>query len=174
MNGLPHGRQQGEGDFRPVGHVEMLFPSRKATGPLGPASYLATLQDAGIVTWANEKFVEGNVTTTVFYPKLVRGNELLTPGGSPTFAAIRQNLYSTKDGQQALDWKVLWAKLDFLSLMIALFAGTASLPHILIRYYTVKDQASARKSTVVGIAQHWVLLRADALSGPRSDDQRHA
>jgi Na+(H+)/acetate symporter ActP len=26
------------------------------------------------------------------------------------------------------------------------------LPHILIRYYTVKDQASARKSTVVGIA----------------------
>jgi cation/acetate symporter len=36
--------------------------------------------------------------------------------------------------------------------MLALFAGTASLPHILIRYYTVKDQASARKSTIVGIA----------------------
>jgi cation/acetate symporter len=152
VNGLPHGRQQGEGDFRPVGHVEMLFPSREATGPLGPASYLATLQDAGIVTWANEKIVEGNVTTTVFYPKLVRGNDLLTPGGSPTFAAIRQDLFATKDGQQVFDWKVLWAKLDFLSLMIALFAGTASLPHILIRYYTVKDQASARKSTVVGIA----------------------
>src|SRR5439155_7240167 len=33
-----------------------------------------------------------------------------------------------------------------------LFAGTASLPHILIRYYTVKDAAAARKSTVVGIA----------------------
>lgn len=26
------------------------------------------------------------------------------------------------------------------------------MPHILIRYYTVKDQASARKSTIVGIA----------------------
>ena len=36
--------------------------------------------------------------------------------------------------------------------MLALFLGTASLPHILIRYYTVKDQAAARKSTVVGIA----------------------
>jgi cation/acetate symporter len=36
--------------------------------------------------------------------------------------------------------------------MLALFCGTASLPHILIRYYTVKDQLSARKSTVVGIA----------------------
>ncbi len=35
--------------------------------------------------------------------------------------------------------------------MMALFLGTAALPHILIRYYTVKDQASARKSTVVGI-----------------------
>jgi cation/acetate symporter len=35
--------------------------------------------------------------------------------------------------------------------MLALFCGTASLPHILIRYYTVKDQASARLSTVVGI-----------------------
>ena len=35
--------------------------------------------------------------------------------------------------------------------MLALFCGTASLPHILIRYYTVKDAAAARKSTVVGI-----------------------
>ncbi len=152
VNGLPHGRKSGEGDFQPVGHVEMLFPTREATGPLDPASYLATLQEAGIVTWANERIVEGNVTTTVYYPKLVRGNDLLAPGGSPTFAAIRQSLFATREGQQVLDWKVLWAKLDFLSLMIALFAGTASLPHILIRYYTVKDQASARKSTVVGIA----------------------
>ena len=36
--------------------------------------------------------------------------------------------------------------------MLALFLGTSALPHILIRYYTVKDQLSARKSTVVGIA----------------------
>ena len=36
--------------------------------------------------------------------------------------------------------------------MLALFGGTASLPHILIRYYTVKDQSAARKSTVAGIA----------------------
>ncbi|MEO0531053.1 MAG: cation acetate symporter, partial [Planctomycetota bacterium] len=43
-------------------------------------------------------------------------------------------------------------KLNFLSLMLALFAGTASLPHILIRYYTVKDESAARKSTIVGIA----------------------
>jgi cation/acetate symporter len=62
----------------------------------------------------------------------------MLPGGSSTFKGVR----SPK----------LTDKLDFISLMIALFAGTASLPHILIRYYTVKDAAAARKSTVVGIA----------------------
>jgi cation/acetate symporter len=35
--------------------------------------------------------------------------------------------------------------------MLALFLGTAALPHILIRYYTVPNQASARKSTIVAI-----------------------
>jgi cation/acetate symporter len=36
--------------------------------------------------------------------------------------------------------------------MLALFLGTAALPHILIRYYTVPSQACARKSTIVAIA----------------------
>jgi cation/acetate symporter len=35
--------------------------------------------------------------------------------------------------------------------MLALFLGTAALPHILIRYYTVPNPASARKSTIVAI-----------------------
>src|SRR5439155_1864517 len=76
--------------------------------------------------------------TTVYYPKPTHGREILVPGASPTFKGVR----SPK----------LADKLDFLSLMLALFGGTASLPHILIRYYTVKDQTSARRSTVVGIA----------------------
>jgi len=62
---------------------------------------------------------------------------LLLPGASPTFRGLRGEDTSKK--------------LDILSLMLALFCGTASLPHILIRYYTVKDAAAARKSTVVGI-----------------------
>jgi cation/acetate symporter len=66
------------------------------------------------------------------------GSDLLRPGGSPTFAGIRGDRWQ--------------AKVDFVSLMLALFCGTASLPHILIRYYTVKDTAAARKSTIVGIA----------------------
>jgi cation/acetate symporter len=78
--------------------------------------------------------VKGNVTT--YSPIVQKGADLLTPGGY--FKDIK-----------AGTWK---GKLNFLSLMLALFCGTAALPHILIRYYTVKDAASARKSTVVGIA----------------------
>ena len=43
-------------------------------------------------------------------------------------------------------------KLNFLSLMLALFLGTASLPHVLIRYYTVSSPKAARKSTIIAIA----------------------
>jgi len=45
-----------------------------------------------------------------------------------------------------------WSRLNFISLMLALFFGTAALPHILIRYYTVPSQRDARKSTIVAIA----------------------
>ena len=45
-----------------------------------------------------------------------------------------------------------WDRVNFVSLMLALFCGTAALPHILIRYYTVPSQACARKSTIVAIA----------------------
>ena len=153
VNGYPQGRGPGQTDFHPIGRVLDLPGDEQQTGPLDPLSYLATLQNSQIEVWRNTKLKDANgKETTIYYPLVAEGSELLTPGGSPTFAAIRNKLYKTEDGRQILDWKVLWSKLDFLSLMIALFCGTASLPHILIRYYTVKDQASARKSTVVGIA----------------------
>ncbi|WP_292421504.1 cation acetate symporter, partial [Methanoregula sp.] len=41
--------------------------------------------------------------------------------------------------------------LDFASLCLALILGTAALPHILIRYFTVPSPADARKSTVIAI-----------------------
>ncbi|KKL52450.1 hypothetical protein LCGC14_2285350, partial [marine sediment metagenome] len=71
------------------------------------------------------------------YQKPTRGSHVLRPVQHPRFSGIRSEL--------------LLNKLNFISLMLALFCGTASLPHILIRYYTVKDEASARKSTIVGI-----------------------
>lgn len=147
VNGLPHGTGEGEADFRRVGNIFKL-PTDAAgvqvqdgrTGPLGPLQFFAVLQESQIVVWEkdqNIKDTDGSVTT-VFFPRVRTGEDLLTPGSSSLFAGVRSN-----------DWR---KKLDFLSLMLALFCGTASLPHILIRYYTVKDQDSARKSTVVGIA----------------------
>lgn len=50
------------------------------------------------------------------------------------------------------DGATYWDRLNFLSLMLALFLGTSALPHILIRYYTVSSQRAARKSTIVAIA----------------------
>ena len=141
VNGQLQGHGEGEGDFRPVGHIVMLSNGNGEgrTGPLTPFSYIHELQESVLLTWSSEKIKEEDgAETTVYYQNLQTGHELLSPGGSPTFADLR------KDS--------LAGKLNFFSLMLALFGGTASLPHILIRYYTVKDQASARKSTMVGIA----------------------
>src|SRR5205823_10929702 len=115
------------------------LPSGKtATGPLTPLEFLGTLEQSEIVLWTSktQQNSDGS-TTTVYSPKPTPGSEVLRPGNLPAFRGLRDD--SIPD------------KLNFLSLMLALFCGTASLPHILIRYYTVKDQASARKSTVVGI-----------------------
>ena len=136
VNGRPHGHGPGEADLRPVGHVSKLPGGASETGPLGPVEFLSTLRESEVVLWTAKKSEDG--TTTTYVPRPTSGADVLRPGNSPTFRGL------TGDN--------VWAKLDFLSLMLALFCGTASLPHILIRYYTVKDAAAARKSTVVGIA----------------------
>lgn len=127
-----------ENTLRQVGHISKLPGGISETGPLGPMAFLNVLRNSEIVLWTSKKQNEASESITIYSPKTISGADILKPGNSPTFAGIRSdNLY---------------AKLNFLSLMLALFCGTASLPHILIRYYTVKDAAAARKSTVVGIA----------------------
>jgi len=139
VNGLPRGKKAGEADLHPVGYASKLPGGVEKTGPLGPFAFLRTMQDSEVILWNSEKITEaGGGVTTVYYQKPTPGSDFMAPGSSPTFKKVR--------GEKFTD------KLDFLSLMLALFCGTASLPHILIRYYTVKDQISARKSTVVGIA----------------------
>ena len=138
INGLPQGTGEGETDLYPVGRISKLPGDKTETGSLGPAEFLSTIRESEIILWGSETIKEkdGSVIT-IYYPKPTSGKKVLSPGNHPKFAGIR-----------GTDLK---GKLNFLSLMLALFCGTASLPHILIRYYTVKDQASARKSTIVGI-----------------------
>ncbi len=141
INGLPKGKGEGERALKPVGHLSKLPDGKEETGPLGLVSFFSTLQESEVVLWAKDDKFEGlkkGDSITIFHPKMVPGSQVLRPGEHPKFKGIRSDK--------------LFDKLNFLSLMLALFCGTASLPHILIRYYTVKDAASARKSTIVGIA----------------------
>ncbi len=45
-----------------------------------------------------------------------------------------------------------WGPLDLISLGLALVCGTAALPHILVRFYTVPDAKTARSSVVWAMA----------------------
>jgi len=108
----------------------------RGTGPISPVGFLAGLTHAEtrIEQWHTAKVAdEAGRRTTIYYPKNVSGTDEMKPG---------------------VKFKVdtLWNKLNFISLMMALFFGTAALPHILIRYYTVPSPACARKSTIVAIA----------------------
>ena len=140
------------------GTVTKLPHGEKSTGPLNPEAYLTTLQDSEILLWAKDpapiKDVDGS-TYTIWTQKPTAGDKLMQPGQHPLFKGIQGELPvvdPAKPDSAAARSKAILSRIDFLSLMLALFCGTASLPHILIRYYTVKDQHSARKSTVVGIA----------------------
>ncbi|MGI9471853.1 MAG: cation acetate symporter [Rubripirellula sp.] len=139
VDGAPNGVGEGERQLKPVGHLSKLPNGEKETGPLGPVSFLTTMGKSEVMLWGSETIRHSDDSkTTVYFQKPTDGERVLRPGEHPKFAGIR--------GGGFVD------RLNFLSLMLALFCGTASLPHILIRYYTVKDGAAARKSTIVGIA----------------------
>ncbi len=139
VDGLPLGKDKGERTLHPTGYVSRLPGGETQTGPLGPLEYFNVIQDSEVILWGSQpvNHPDGSVTT-VYFQKPTSGAKVLRPGEAPLFAGIRSG--KTKD------------RIEFISLMLALFCGTASLPHILIRYYTVKDASAARKSTIVGIA----------------------
>ncbi len=106
------------------------------TGAISPFKLLALLSDKETVVqrWSSASIKDGNDAITVYYPFTTPGNKVMRPG-----------LMFKVEGTPL-------QRLDFVSLMLALFFGTAALPHILIRYYTVPSPAAARKSTIVAIA----------------------
>lgn len=135
INGTP---ASPENQLRQVGNLEKIEgESDVQTGSLDIFGFLSALTDKDTVvqTWKTASFNgSAGEKVTIYYPKNVAGDRIMRPG---------------------LKFKVegTWLeRLDFLSLMLALFLGTAALPHILIRYYTVPNPASARKSTIVAIA----------------------
>lgn len=140
VNGQPLGSVKGQPELHPVGHIEHLAGDVSATGPLGPLEFFRVLGESRVVLWRASKPIEhaDETKTVVYFQKPTSGAQVLRPGESAMFKGIRGNSWSDR--------------FNFISLMMALFCGTASLPHILIRYYTVRDAAAARNSTIVGIA----------------------
>jgi cation/acetate symporter len=139
VNGQQKGTKKGEPELHPVGFLESLPNGQQQTGPLGPLQFFSVIRESKVILWGSEVITHSDQSkTTVYFQKPTDGSRVLRPGEHPTFKGIR-----------SANWK---DRANFLSLMLALFCGTASLPHILIRYYTVKNEAAARKSTIIGIA----------------------
>jgi cation/acetate symporter len=135
VNGAPASK---DNTLRQVGNIDKLEGETDAVKTrVSPVRFLAALSDKNttIRRWKEATFADSEgAKVTAYYPTTTSGNLFMRPG---------------------LKFKVQGTpleRLDFLSLMLALFLGTAALPHILIRYYTVPNPASARKSTIVAIA----------------------
>ena len=136
---LYNGQPRSAAKFFQVGHltrIEVDGVEVDKTGPLGPFEFLSTLENTELIRFTKKEIREEQ--TTVYYQTPTKGKDMIKPG----------LLYkiSTRAGAN------FWTKLNFVSLMLALFLGTSALPHILIRYYTVSSQRAARKSTIVAIA----------------------
>ncbi|MBI4926750.1 MAG: cation acetate symporter [Anaerolineae bacterium] len=135
INGAP---ASATNQLRQVGNLNQIRGQKDVeTGSLSIFEFLSTITDkeTTVQTWKTAALTDASGSkVTIYYPKEVAGDRIMRPG---------------------LKFKVegtLLERLDFLSLMLALFLGTAALPHILIRYYTVPSPSSARKSTIVAIA----------------------
>lgn len=136
---LYNGEVKENGKFYQVGHMSKIVVDGQEvdqTGPLGPFEFLATLQESEVVRFLSAKITDDNDQVSLYYAQPTLGESFLLPG-------LRYKIGRDAD---------LWSKLDFISLMLALFLGTAALPHILIRYYTVRTPRDARKSTILAIA----------------------
>jgi cation/acetate symporter len=136
VNGAP---ESSDNRLRLVGNMSAIAGKtgeEADTGAIDPVRYLGKIGDpeSTVNLWSTATFTDGADEVSVFYAVPTAGNRIVKPGlsldleGSPI------------------------QRIDFVSLMLALFLGTAALPHILIRYYTVPSQRAARKSTVVAIA----------------------
>lgn len=136
---LYNGAPKEQAQFYQVGHMSLVDgKSDTKTGTLDFFSFIEKIKNGTVVRWNKTLLVDEGIKYTIYHQNPTPGREILKPG-------LKFKVDSTK-GATAMD------KIDFVSLMLALFFGTAALPHILIRYYTVRSPACARKSTIVAIA----------------------
>lgn len=135
---LFNGAPRTEKKFFQVGHMSKVDGKADTkTGTLDLFTFIEKIKDGTVIRWSKNVTKDGEDKLSIFYQNPTPGKEILRPG----------NKFKVDSDKGA----TFTDKIDFISLMIALFFGTAALPHILIRYYTVPNPASARKSTIVAI-----------------------
>ncbi|MCG8549903.1 MAG: cation acetate symporter [Desulfobacterales bacterium] len=125
--------------FFQVGHASKLVVDGEEvteTGSVSPFKFLTTIEESTIVRFGKVIFMDQGDKVQLWYQNPTSGQDIMRPG-------LR---FKVDKGSTFM------SKLDFVSLMIALFFGTSALPHILIRYYTVPSPKAARKSTILAIA----------------------
>ncbi|MFC1743484.1 cation acetate symporter [Candidatus Riflebacteria bacterium] len=135
---LYNGEPKEKGKFYPVGHMQKIIMDGKEvekTGKLGIFQFFSVIENSRVVRFSKKIFFMAKDKVTVWYQNPTPGTKIMRPGVK----------FKIDEGSTFMD------KLNFISLMLALFFGTAALPHILIRYYTVPSQKCARKSTIVAI-----------------------
>jgi cation/acetate symporter len=135
---LYNGAPRSERLFYQVGHLSKVVSDGEEvefSGPVNPFSFLRKLKESEVVRYTKTSFEFEGDAVDAWYPEITSGEVIMRPG-----------LLYKLEGASLLE------RLNFISLMLALFLGTAALPHILIRYYTVPSPRDARKSTIVAIA----------------------
>ncbi len=142
LNGAP---ESPANRIRQMGGVSAL-PARygERTGSVGPLRLLAVFADRDTVVQlprATTFSTAAGERVTIHYEGALSGSTFMRPGLMFPLEA--------RAGEPGIT--TLLNRLNFISLMLALFFGTSALPHILIRYYTVPSADAARKSTIVAI-----------------------
>ena len=135
---LYNGAPKETGEFYSVGHFDRIVVDGQeveSTGPLGPAAFLSTVEQSDIVLFPKASFEYDGAEVSVWYREVTAGSRVMRPGLK----------FQVDEGATVA------SKLNFVSLMLALFLGTSALPHILIRYYTVSSARAARRSTILAI-----------------------
>ena len=143
VNGAPEGP---DNRLRQMGGVsEIPEAYGEDTGAVGPLQLLSVLADKATVVQRPRDVAfttEAGEQVTVHYEDPIAGATFMRPGLMfPLEAQAGEPASAT-----------LLNRMNFISLMLALFFGTSALPHVLIRYYTVPSADDARKSTIVAIA----------------------
>lgn len=143
VNGAP---EMPSNRLRQMGGVSRIPEAHgERTGRVGPFRLLSVLSDSDTMirrAHSTRFTVKTGEDVTIHFEAPIDGATFMRPG----------LMFPLEASPGESGARTLLNRLNFISLMLALFLGTSALPHILIRYYTVPSPEDARKSTIVAIA----------------------